>query len=83
MKNPFSKEAFLDFVEKKPPEEPYNFMSLSNCAIAQYLKSLGITDKLEITGIYAKHFSYGMTGSPIGKAAALSETFGQLAERLR
>lgn len=42
MKPPLSLEAFLDWVETKPPEEEYVFHSWVNCACAQYAKFLGV-----------------------------------------
>lgn len=43
-KAPFSNEAFLDWLQRQPPDGHYWFLSNSNCAIAQYLHSLGFSE---------------------------------------
>jgi len=41
MKPPFSFEAFLDFVNRKDPDERYLWTSAEICACGQYAESLG------------------------------------------
>lgn len=78
MKNPLSIEAFADWCEKQPADRGYNYAAPSNCAAAQYLKSVGV--------LRYRLRSYEL---PDGWNACLNPfdggecTFGALAKRLR
>lgn len=40
----FSNEAFYNFLRSKPHDETFDYLDHGNCAISQYLKSLGYTN---------------------------------------
>jgi len=70
-----TKEAFLDFCSKKPPNESYDFCQAHYCAIAQFLKSMGVQN-------------YVLTSDEIPisirkEVNCLPWTFGALTMRLR
>lgn len=93
MQNPFTREAFLAWVERQPAEQEYVFADNYNCALAQYGKFLGFADATsgvrfnadESTSDYIRHdihqhhYFEGISRALVD----YPQTFGALAERLR
>lgn len=44
MRSPLSLEAFADWLEQQPATATYDYTESDNCAVAQYLRSLGLTN---------------------------------------
>lgn len=85
MRNPFSLDAFLYWVENyKDPTEFYDYYNIDECAIAQYMKFLGMdyrcshrasTWPLELVACNTYNFddnykSFGQLAKDIRKAIA-------------
>ena len=75
MKPQITREAFLDFCSKKPPNESYDFCQAHYCAIAQFLKSIGVQNYVLTSGEIPISFRREVN--------CLPWTFGALTERLR
>ncbi|TPN03837.1 hypothetical protein FJ973_29790 [Mesorhizobium sp. B2-1-3] len=74
MKPQLTIEAFADWCEKQPAERKYPFMSMDDCACAQYAKALGIGNWVSASTFWR-----------VAEDIALDRpwTFGALAARLR
>ena len=75
MKPLITREAFLNFCSKKPSNESYDFCQAHYCAIAQFLKSMGVQN-------------HALTSEEIPlsirkEVNCLPWTFGALTERLK
>lgn len=79
MKPQLSLEAFADWCEKQPADEYYQYSVPSQCACAQYQKSLGIYRPGWLC--YAAGNSFWLIAD--GFARVGPYTFGALAARLR
>ena len=44
MRNPLTFEAFVTWLDSKPKDETYDFGACQDCAIAQYVKEIGVKD---------------------------------------
>lgn len=80
MKNPFSLEAFSDWLEKQPKSRKYDWDDFSNCACAQYAHSLGFSE-------HSCWYLYGHIDSPFWNMADSlamdgQRTFGALHKRV-
>jgi len=74
MKPQITKKALLDFCSKKPEDEKYLYVDPYNCAVAQFLKSIGVENYIltadEIPNVFYK------------EVVAEPWTFGALTKRL-
>lgn len=68
-------EAFVEFCERKPAHEEYDFTDARNCAVAQFLKSVGVQNYVLLSQEIPAPFSDPVCFRPW--------SFGALADRLR
>lgn len=77
MRNPFSLEALLYWVENhKDPNETYEYFDVDNCALAQYCKFLGID---YLCAPHGSVWHLELVASDLGGI----KTFGELAKDIR
>lgn len=74
-KNLITTEAFADFCESKPADEAYNYSYSWECAVAQFLQSIGVQNFDLDSDDIPEPFQEPVLGWP--------RTFGALAKRLR
>lgn len=80
MRNPLTLAAFADWAEKMPAGEVYDYCDESNCACAQYARSLGLIDQW----MHSKPNSFWHVMDDYAFAGIdRTPTFGSLAARLR
>lgn len=80
-------EDFKRWVGTKDPEETYDFIDNTNCALGQYLQSLGYTSGQVNVGPFSFTTPRGMEAIPGKLARALVQvkgdyTFGDLVKRM-
>lgn len=84
MRNPLTKKAFTEWVEKQPERRKYDFEASYGCAFNQYLASIGISNACVVYREWRQRGEW----RPIPKGCpdaimAGPHTFGALATRLR
>lgn len=73
MRSPFETQSLIDWLEKQPPEEIYDYCDTGNCLLARYYRSVGFTNAL------VTPYSVILDGDHLDESKRLPEGWNEIA----